>query len=146
MAKTIFKEIIIMLLICLAIILVLGIGLYEFIPIAKTLPAEVAYTAPEDIKVEIEELSDIQEQGITYKIDSTELNNYKRTKDYKPGKANPFAAYNTTSENGTNTTTNNSTTGGTSNSSNNSSNSNDKNTNVNNNTSGGSFFQDKGTK
>ena len=38
MAKTIIKEIIIMLLLCLAIILSLGILLYEYVPMTKTIP------------------------------------------------------------------------------------------------------------
>lgn len=42
MAKSVIKEIIIVLLLCLAIILVLGILLYEYVPITKTIPNEVA--------------------------------------------------------------------------------------------------------
>ena len=49
MAKTIIKEIIIMLLLCLAIILVLGVLLYEYVPSNKLIPEEVSYTTPQDI-------------------------------------------------------------------------------------------------
>ena len=50
MAKNIIKEIIIMLLLCLAIILVLGVLLYEYVPSNKIIPDEVSYTTPENIK------------------------------------------------------------------------------------------------
>ena len=49
MTKSILKEIIIVLLLCLAIILVLGILLYDYVPISKTVPNQVAYTTPEDV-------------------------------------------------------------------------------------------------
>ena len=50
MTKSILKEIIIVLLLCLAIILVLGILLYEYVPMSKTIPNQVAYTTPEEVK------------------------------------------------------------------------------------------------
>ena len=46
MAKNIIKEIIIMLLLCLAIILILGVILYEYVPSNKILPEEVSYVTP----------------------------------------------------------------------------------------------------
>ena len=49
MAKSIIKEIIIALLLCVAIILVLGILLYEYVPITKTITNEVSYTTPENV-------------------------------------------------------------------------------------------------
>lgn len=137
MAKTIIRELIIVLLLCLAIILLLGILLYEYVPMAKTIPNPVSYTTPEDVKKELSSTSDIDESQIimTYEVDSTDLNNYKRIQDYKPGKANPFSSYETT---GGNTTT------GNGNSANNGSSG--TNTTQENTTSGGQFFQDKGTK
>ena len=56
MTKSILKELIIVLLLCLAIILVLGILLYEYVPITKTIPNQVAYTTPEDVKQELSEM------------------------------------------------------------------------------------------
>ena len=47
MAKSIIKEIIIILLLSLAIILVLGILLYEYVPTNKTIPNSSSYTTPE---------------------------------------------------------------------------------------------------
>ena len=64
MAKSIIKEIIIILLICLAIILVLGILLYEYVPISKTIPNEVAYTTPSDVKEELLSSSDVDDDQI----------------------------------------------------------------------------------
>lgn len=82
MAKSIIKELIIVLLLCLAIILVLGILLYEYVPVSKTIPNEVSYTTPEEVKEELLTSSDVDENQIvmTYEIDSTDLNNYKKYK------------------------------------------------------------------
>lgn len=147
MAKSIMKELIIVLLLCLAIILVLGILLYEYIPMSKTIPNQVAYTVPEEVKEELLASDQVDESEIvmTYEINSEDLNNYKRIQDYKPGKANPFSSYATqvTTENATSGQTTSGTT-----SSLNSSTTSSNATQSNNETisSGGSFFQDKGTK
>lgn len=148
MAKNIVKEIIIILLLCLAIILILGILLYEYAPMSKTVPNPVSYTTPEEVQQELSSSSDVDSSQIimTYEVDSTDLNNYERINDYQPGKANPFSSYETSGEN---TTTNGSATGGSSSSSgSSSSNSNNTNTSSSGNTttSGGQYFQDKGTK
>ena len=158
MVKNIFKELILVLLLCLAIILVLGIGLYKYVPLAKTVPAEVAYTTPAETKSELAATEYIDESQIvmTYTVNASDLNNYQRIQDYKPGKANPFGTYEqnvVTDKEGTTTGNSNSSASSNSNSasgSNNSSssttssgtNSNDSSTT----TSGGTFFQDKGTK
>lgn len=156
MAKKVVKELIIVLLLCLAIILLLGILLYEYVPITKTIPNAVSYTTPEDVKEELADSQAIDENQIimTYEVDSTDLNNYAKIQDYKPGKANPFSSYETTQTtetNGTNTTTGSSQTGASGNSTTSSGTSNatssQTNTTVENTTtSGGQFFQDKGTK
>ena len=84
MAKSIIKELIIVLLLCLAIILVLGILLYEYVPVSKTIPNEVSYTTPEEVKEELLTSSDVDENQIvmTYEIDSTDLNNYKKIEQF----------------------------------------------------------------
>ena len=148
MAKNIVKEIIIILLLCLAIILLLGILLYEYAPMSKTVPNPVSYTTPEEVQQELSSSSDVDDSQIimTYEVDSTDLNNYERINDYQPGKANPFSSYAT---NGENTTTSGSATGGNSTSSGNSttnSSSNSGSSTSNTTTSGGEYFQDKGTK
>ncbi len=147
MAKNIVKEIIIILLLCLAIILILGILLYEYAPMSKTVPNPVSYTTPQEVQQELSSSSDVDNSQIimTYEVDSTDLNNYERINDYQPGKANPFSSYETSGEN----TTSGSSTGGSSTSSGNSttnSSSSSGSTNSNTTTSGGEYFQDKGTK
>lgn len=160
MAKTIIKELIIALLLCLAIILVLGILFYEYVPMSKTIPNPVSYSTAEDVKKELAASESMDENKVimTYEVDSTDLNNYRRVQDYKPGKANPFSSYEssktvTNSQNGTSGAANNSNTTKNSTSSNNKNNeqdtsnqnkSNENNTNTT--TSGGQYFQDKGTK
>ena len=47
MAKNVLKEIIIILLLTLAIILLLGVLLYEYVPMNKVVPEAVTYTATE---------------------------------------------------------------------------------------------------
>ena len=114
MAKNIIKEIIIFLLLTLAIILVLGVLLYEYVPMNKIIPEKVSYTTPEQAKSELKE--DVSENNeelyIDYHIDSTQLNNYKKIQEYIPGKKNPFESLEKNSnitEDGTDSTTQNST-------------------------------------
>lgn len=144
MAKSIIKEIIIVLLLCLAIMLVLGILLYEYVPITKTLPNEVSYTTPENVKQELLSNSDVDDTQVimTYEVNQDDLNNYKKVKDYVPGKADPFSSYESTSSGSTG---NNSSTGGSSTNSNSTSSS-SSNTTEESSSSGGHFFQNTGTK
>ena len=111
MSKNIIKEIIIILLLILAIILILGVALYGYIPANKVIPEKVSYTTPEEAKTELE--TDVNENDselyVDYHMDSTQLNNYKKIKEYVPGKKNPFASLkseNTTSNTTTGTTQN----------------------------------------
>lgn len=92
MAGNIIKEIIIFLLLALAIILVLGVVLYEYVPMNKIIPEKVSYTTPEQVKNQLEtDVNDNEEElYIDYHIDSTQLNNYKKIQEYVPGKKNPF--------------------------------------------------------
>ena len=82
---------------------------------------------------------------MTYEVNSSDLNNYEKIKNYNPGKANPFSSYQSqTNENGNATDGNTtSTTGSTKDTTNANTNSNTTN---NSSSSGGHFFQDKGTK
>ena len=149
MAKSVFKEIIIVLLLCLAIILVLGILLYEYIPMSKTVPNPVSYTTPAEVQEELAAMDDINEDQIimTYEVDSTDLNNYRRVNDYQPGKANPFADTTTTGTDNTTTSGENTTTGG-GQTTNNNNNTNNNNTNDPNaeTSSGERFYPETGTK
>lgn len=119
MIKTVFKEIIITLLLCIAILLILGVIFYDYNPLNKIVPNKIAYSTPEEIENDIKEteVKDVLEGGvnIVYSIDGSDLNIYKRSNSYVSGKANPFASIaedtntnvseNTQTPNGKNTTT-----------------------------------------
>ena len=94
MTKNIIKEIIVILLLTLAIILVLGVLLYEYVPANKIIPEKISYTTPEDVKTELEIDIDESEEElyVDYHIDSTQLNNYKKIQEYVPGRKNPFGS------------------------------------------------------
>lgn len=108
--KNIIKEIIIFLLLTLAIILVLGVVLYQYVPTNKIIPETVSYTTPEKVKTELQtdENVDTSEVVVTYQIDSTDLSNYKRINEYVSGRKNPFASTVTQSSTGGTTDTSNS--------------------------------------
>jgi len=93
--KNILKEIFIFVLIIAAIILSLGVLLYEYIPTSKVVPTTISYQTPENLKAEIQnELIENQEQVIiSYEIDKSDLNAYQKASSYVPGKQNPFAKY-----------------------------------------------------
>lgn len=117
MVKSIIKEIFIMLLLCIAIVLILGIILYDYIPSNKVIPVKEAYETPNDVKEEInEQITEIEKTEISYEITDADLNLYKQTSSYKPGKPDPFSESSTvvnsnvTDENTTNTNQNNGTT------------------------------------
>lgn len=95
MIKTVLKEIIIILLLCLAILLVLSVLFYDYNPITKVVPNKIAYTTPEGIKNELAEENELKEVPVenkVYTIEGSDLNIYKKSKSYNPGKANPFAS------------------------------------------------------
>lgn len=143
MAKKVIKEIMIMLLLCLAIILILGVLLYEYVPSNKIIPDEVSYTTPETVKEELSKSEDVENDEVilTYSVDSTDLDNYERINTYVPGKPNPFSPYNETTTSGEDTTQS-----GSSNSST-SSGSSTGTSNSNTTSSGGSaYYPDTGTK
>jgi len=150
MSKSIIKEIIIILLLCLAIIVVLGLLLYDYVPMAKVVPEPVSYTTPEDVKEELVQAGEVDDNQVimTYEVNSSDLNNYEKIKNYNPGKANPFSSYQSqTNENGNGNATDGnttSTTGSTKDTTN--ANTNSNTTTNNSSSSGGHFFQDKGTK
>lgn len=97
MAKNVIKEIIIVLLLCLAIILVLGVILYDYVPTNKRVPEKVSYTTPQNVKEELQASQDVDKDKVilTYTLDQNDLYNYQITNDYRPGKTNPFSSYKT---------------------------------------------------
>ena len=145
MAKSVIKELIIVLLLCLAIILILGILLYEYVPISKTIPNEVAYSTPSEVKEELNSDSEVDNSKIimTYEVNQEDLNDYKRVQDYKPGKANPFAPGSTS---GNNTTQNGSSNGENANAGSTTENNSQNQSSTGNSSSGGNYFPNKGTK
>lgn len=141
--KTIFKEIVIVLLLILAIVLVLGVFFYNYIPMNKVVPKIEKYEVPNNIKEELEESVEEQEDGmapIVREINGSDLNLYEKTKDYQKGKVNPFADTSSGNEATGNTTTQNG------NNTNNNNNSNANNSGNNNNTSEGTYLPSTGTK
>ena len=89
-----------MLLICLAIILILGVLLYEYVPSNKIIPEKVSYTTPTAVQEELSKGENVENDEIilTYSVDSTDLDNYERINTYVPGKPNPFSPYDETVE------------------------------------------------
>ena len=144
MIKTIFKETCIILLLCIAIALVLGIVFYDYIPANKVIPTKEAYFTPNEVKEEIDEqISEVKKTEISYEITDADLNIYKQSSSYKPGKKDPFAL--SKSESPSSNPTGNNTTN---NSANNSSsrNENTSNTSDVDKNSTGTFFNDTGIK
>lgn len=96
MAKTIIKEIFIILLVCIAIVLVMALAFYEYVPSNKSIPAKVeAYKTPANIQTEITEntIESYTTQEHDYTIENTDLSKYQASQSYNPGKANPFEEY-----------------------------------------------------
>lgn len=96
MAKSIIKEIFIILLVCVAIVLITAVIFYNYIPTNKIVPAKVtAYQTPENIQTEIIEdtIGNYTTQEERYTVEDTDLNKYKQTQSYNPGKPDPFKEY-----------------------------------------------------
>ncbi len=104
MIKSVLKETFIMLLLCVAIVLVLGVIFYDYIPANKAVPNKLeAYTTPENVKAEIEqeiEGSNLNtEETLVYEITGADLSFYEKTNSYVSGKPDPFSASTTIDEN-----------------------------------------------
>ena len=146
MAKKIIKEIIIMLLLCLAIILILGVLLYEYVPSNKIIPDEVSYTTPTAVQEELSKSENVESDEVilTYSVDSTDLDNYERINTYVPGKPNPFSSYETsgedTEQNGSSNGSNNSGTNNSTDTDNSGS------SNASTSSGGSAYYPDTGTK
>lgn len=106
MIKTVLKEVIIVLVLCIAILLVLSVLFYDYNPVSKVVPNKVAYSTPNDIVEDLQEENSVEEitvENKIYTIEGSDLNIYKKSNSYTPGKANPFASSPTNTQN-TNTT------------------------------------------
>ena len=107
MIKSIIKETCIMLLLCVAIVLVLGVIFYDYIPANKAIPNKLAtYSTPENVREEIEqevEGSEFNKQeNLTYDITGADLDLFEKTNSFISGKPDPFAASTIVEENTTN--------------------------------------------
>ena len=110
--KRFFKELFLIILLCIAILLVLGVLLYDDIPFNKLVPNKVSYKMPENIQNQLDEIIEETEQVlVTYTIDSKDLQVFAEQNDYVAGKADPFSEYkepvstNTTGNGNNNTST-----------------------------------------
>ena len=92
MVKTIIKELIITVLLCIAIILILGVVFYSYNPVNKIVPSKVEqYSTSDTIKEKINvNVLTIESMNVIYKVEDTDLNMYIKNKSYVQGKANPF--------------------------------------------------------
>lgn len=139
MAKVIIRETIIALLVCLAVLLILSVALYNYIPSNKVVPETVDYSPSKEIQTQLNAAVEDNSKEIlmTYEVTATDLENFEKTNEYNPGKANPFAAVsNDVTDNGDGENS-----GNTSNNNSNSQNGNSSNSNQ-----GGSLFEDGTTK
>jgi len=147
MAKSVFKEIIIMLLLGIAIVLIFGVLFYEYIPSNKMIPSKIAYTTPENVVLEIaEEVNEAGFVNITYQLDQSEIDMSKRVGDYKSGKQNPFEAFIPEDTTSTQTADSSKSSGETSGDEKASTNSNETTENNNNNSNNNSYLPNNGNK
>lgn len=104
MAKVI-KEIIFMLLTCLAGMLLFAVIFYEFIPNRKPVPEIAKYNASERIKELMADDIDKKNETIikTFEVTSSDLTNYKIANDYVAGKSDPFGSAKTNPDAGSTT-------------------------------------------
>ena len=139
MLKSVLKEVFIILLLSIAILLILGILFYDYIPMNRVIPEREAYSTPNEIKDEINEtITEAEKVEVTYEVTDSDLNIYKQSGRYVEGKANPFALE---ESDPTETTDGNNGNGNNSDTNDN----NNEETNVDKNSTG-TFFNDEGIK
>ena len=101
MAKSILKEIGIIILLLLIIVLVFAIVLYDYNPSHKTIPKQLQeYRLPADVETELSKTVDTSTKEIvkTYTVTEKDLKSYERTNEYDRGKINPFRTSTTINE------------------------------------------------
>ncbi len=154
MVKSVMKEIFIILLLSVAILLILGILFYDYIPINRVIPEREAYVTPDNVLQELSEsITETEKVEVTYEVTDSDLNVYKQTGSYTEGKVNPFALEETNTNTNTESNSDNNNNSN-NNNNNNGSNSNNNGTNENTNNgetpvdenSTGTFFNDEGIK
>lgn len=106
MSKKVFKEVVIAMLLCIAIILVTALALYNYAPGRKELPAKISYTTPDKVEEELADSTGGEAVVLTYEVDGTDMSNFERTNSYNPGKTNPFEDFETEEDEDEETETN----------------------------------------
>ncbi len=91
--SNIWRDLFISLLIIIFIVLVIFIASYNKLSINKIIPQSEDYQMPETMQKDMKEdkLEEAKEIVTTYYLDSSDLRKFEKTKEYKKGKANPFA-------------------------------------------------------
>ena len=144
MAKIVIRETIIALLVCLAVLLILSVALYNYIPSNKVVPESVQYSPRKQIQTQLnaEVESNSDEILMTYEVTASELDHFEQTDEYNPGKVNPFAPVSTTPSDTGNGNDGNTVDGG----NNNNSGTSNTDQGSSNNNSGGSLFENGSSK
>ena len=95
MEKGVLRQVLITILVLIALILVLAIIFYQFLPTNKIVPVKVTeYKTPESVSQEINDNTSEQEFSSVnelLEITDSDLSKYKSTKSYNPGKSDPFS-------------------------------------------------------
>jgi len=101
MKKSIMKELFEPILVTIAVLLILSILFYIFMPSTKRISKiEEKYSLPLKMQAELEQINETSADIVkTYKVDSNDLVEYEESNDYKKGRINPFAT-STTNETG----------------------------------------------
>ena len=149
--KSVIKEILIIVLLCCAVCLILGVVFYDYIPTNKVIPSQVqAYQTSNTIKDEISQgVSNYEAGNYIFEITDSDLSLYRQSDSYDPGKANPFASSALSENTTTNTVAEGTNTGNTTSNENTSNNSSsgtsnqNNNSNSNNNSSNSSTSENK---
>ena len=138
--KSVIKEILIIVLLCCAVCLILGVVFYDYIPTNKVIPSQVqAYQTSNTIKDEISQgVSNYEAGNYVFEITDSDLSLYRQSDSYDPGKANPFASSALSENTTTNTVAEGTNTGNTTSNENTSNNSSSGTSNQNNNSSNNS--------
>ena len=138
--KSVIKEILIIVLLCCAVCLILGVVFYDYIPTNKVIPSQVqAYQTSNTIKDEISQgVSNYEAGNYIFEITDSDLSLYRQSDSYDPGKANPFASSALSENTTTNTVAEGTNTGNTTSNENTSNNSSSGTSNQNNNSSNNS--------
>lgn len=98
MITKIIKELLLILFTSLLAMLLFAMILYEYVPNRKVVAEVTEYTASKKLAEQVaDKVNDGKDDVVlTYEVTASDLNNYKITNDYVPGKANPFAEYEAT--------------------------------------------------